>query len=245
MKNENNLSNNLLERLAHIKKIAWKPIVEEGDGGISDSKIAGLPWLAKDEEWPICPNCNKPMQFFLQINLEKLPIDLQSQFGDGLLQMFYCTSREPFCEANNEAWLPFAESELIRIIQPAGEPNEVSIPEFIKNFPAKRIVNWEKSDDYPDMQDLEELHEIYLKDEEFGEYAKSKYPIQGEKLAGYPFWCQSIAYPACPICRKQMELLFQIDSEKLIPFMWSDNGMGHITQCPDHKKQVSFAWDSH
>lgn len=38
------------------------------------------------------------------------------------------------------------------------------------------------------------------------------------------------------------ELLFQVDSDVHIPFMFGDAGIGHITQNPDDANEVAFAW---
>ena len=51
------------EKLASYRRTSWKPIVEDGDGPLDASKFSGKPWLSKDMEWPVCPDCNKPMQF--------------------------------------------------------------------------------------------------------------------------------------------------------------------------------------
>ena len=82
----------LKSKLSHLKRKAWKPIVQEGDGAIAASKYAGKPWLNEDEEYPTCPNCSKSMQLFLQLNLDELPQNLKSRFGSGILQFFYCTN---------------------------------------------------------------------------------------------------------------------------------------------------------
>lgn len=82
----------LKSKLSHRKRKAWEPIVQEGDGAIAASKFAGKPWLNEGEEYPICPNCSKPMQLFLQLNLDELPNNLKSRFGSGILQFFYCTN---------------------------------------------------------------------------------------------------------------------------------------------------------
>ncbi|MDJ0556950.1 MAG: hypothetical protein QNJ68_21390 [Microcoleaceae cyanobacterium MO_207.B10] len=39
-----------------------------------------------------------------------------------------------------------------------------------------------------------------------------------------------------------MQLVFQVDSNDNLPFMFGDVGCGHITQCKDHKNIVAFAW---
>lgn len=82
----------LKSKLSHLKRKAWEPIVQEGDGAITASKFAGKPWLNEGEEYPTCPNCSKPMQLFLQLNLDELPKHLKSRFGSGILQFFYCTN---------------------------------------------------------------------------------------------------------------------------------------------------------
>jgi uncharacterized protein YwqG len=88
----------LKQKLNHVKRSAWKPIVREGDGALTASKFAGKPWLGATEHWPVCPNCNKAMALILQLNLNELPESLRLKFSNGLLQVFYCTSYEPYCE---------------------------------------------------------------------------------------------------------------------------------------------------
>ncbi len=235
----------VLKKIAHLKRSTWLPKVEEGDGGLSDSKFAGKPWLNNDEEWPKCPICENPMQFFLQLNLEKLPKETRDQFGKGILQMFYCMNCEPdCCEVLANAWEPFAKSELIRVIEPKEPAEGIEVPKFEHPFPSKRIVGWEEKDDYPHYYDLHNMG-VKLEAEEIALLEAAHYPLEGEKLAGYPYWVQSPEYPNCPICKKRMEFVFQIDSEKNLPHMWGDVGVGHITQCPEHKTQLAFGWACH
>src|SRR5436190_16567825 len=94
-------------------RIAWKPITKKGDKIRSGSKFSGKPWLAKGETYPECQNCGNPMQLFLQLNLQDLPEPLLGKFGEGLLQMFYCTDSGSDCEVDCEAFSPFAKSELL------------------------------------------------------------------------------------------------------------------------------------
>ncbi|MFX1474886.1 MAG: DUF1963 domain-containing protein [Promethearchaeota archaeon] len=235
----------LLKKIKPLKRSTWLPLVEEGDGGLSDSKFAGTPWLNKGDKWPICPMCNKPLQFFLQLNLDELLEGIRGRFGSGILQMFYCLNCEPeCCEVLAEAWWPFAKSELIRVIQPTEPAERIDLPDFESPFPPKRIVGWEQKDDYPHYDDLREM-KAELTDDEIQALWDAGYPRPGEKLGGYPLWVQSLEYPNCPICDKRMELVFQIDSEQNLPTMWGDAGIGHITQCPEHKAQVAFGWACH
>ena len=223
------------------KRKAWKPIVKDSDGSILASKFSGIPYLEVNEEYPHCQNCQKPLQLFIQLNLDVLPKPIQGEFGSGLLQMFYCTSEEPFCEGDCEAFFPFAKSVLARIIQPNVDisSDEVLLPE--NAFPPKLITGWREIEDYPNTEEGELLG-IVLTDDEWDLLFEKGFPQFGDKLAGYPAWVQGIEYPSCPVCGETMQLLFQIDSEDNLPFMFGDSGCGHITQCKTHKEQLAFGW---
>ncbi|WP_299176531.1 hypothetical protein [uncultured Neptuniibacter sp.] len=39
----------------------------------------------------------------------------------------------------------------------------------------------------------------------------------------------------------EMDLLFQIDSEDNLPYMFGDAGSAHITQCPNHPETLTIA----
>lgn len=56
----------------------------------------------------------------------------------------------------------------------------------------------------------------------------------GDELGGWPHWVQGIEYPGCPQCGCRMELVFQLDSMDNVTHRFGDEGIGHITQCPDH-----------
>jgi uncharacterized protein YwqG len=39
-----------------------------------------------------------------------------------------------------------------------------------------------------------------------------------------------------------MALVFQLDSEDNLDFMFGDSGVAHVTQCPQHPDIVALAW---
>ena len=45
---------------------------------------------------------------------------------------------------------------------------------------------------------------------------------------------QEPGYLPCPTCNGRYELVFQIDSEQGVPWMWGDSGVAFILQCPKH-----------
>lgn len=233
------MSNKIPTAAIPFKRNAWKPITEERDGSIIASKFSGTPYLMKDEEYPRCPNCDKPLQLFVQLNLDELPTALRKDFSNGIMQMFYCTGDEPLCEVECEAFFPFSKSVLVRIIQP--EYGAAFFGTLLENvFPPKLIIGWEEIEDYPNSEEGESLG-VELEDDEW-DLMSEKFPQNGDKLAGYPDWVQGVEYPDCQLCGETMHLLFQIDSEANLPYVFGDVGCGHITQCKNHKEQLAFGW---
>jgi Domain of unknown function (DUF1963) len=82
----------LKAKLVDVKRLSAIPIIRSGDGSLTTSKYGGKPWLHPDEDYPLCPNCGKPMQLFLQLDLDEIPEYFRSQFGGGLFQLFYCNN---------------------------------------------------------------------------------------------------------------------------------------------------------
>lgn len=79
--------------LDYYLKPVWIPITEPKYDNLVNSKFGGIPLSCKDETWPLCGNCQKPIQLFLQLDSNELTKDLDKNdaFGTGILQLFYCT----------------------------------------------------------------------------------------------------------------------------------------------------------
>jgi len=166
---------------------------------------------------------------------------LQGEFGDGLLQLFYCVNDETGCQSECETFFPFTEGKFVRLIVPDVDAPSPAIPEDLVLFPEQHIIGWEDADDFPDSQEALEMGEEYS-EREWEQLIEADFPRSGDKLAGWPHWIQGIEYPVCRICQTPMRLVFQIDSNDHLPFMFGDMGCGHLTQCPEHKAEVTFAW---
>lgn len=238
-------------------RIAWRPSTVDGDGSRTASKFAGLPWLAPGEAWPVCGECESPMPLFLQLDLSMVPAQARETYGDGLLQLFYCTS----CDGG---WEPFSSVSLVRLVAPAlfaGPPGDASV---VGALSSKLILGWAPIQDHPHPPDHDALGLTYdydfsvkpmttrfacadpaiaadgIRDDELAEKVGLAEP--GDKLGGWPHWIQGAEYPACPQCKQPMHLLFQIDSNDNLDYMFGDVGTGHITQCGRHKDVVAFGW---
>lgn len=238
----NALHDNLDPIVGPYRRDAWLPIVAQQTSSPLSSKFSGIPALANKELWPCCENCNEPMQLFLQLNSNDLPDPAKNNFGEGILQVFYCTNQEKECEVTCEAFFPFSNSTLVRIVNYS--PEQISVPEIssVKDaYPEKEIVAWETVDDYPNWEELESLG-VSLSDEQAELLFETGFPLPNDKFLGWPQWVQGVEYPKCPKCGKYMKLVFQIDSEDNIPYMFGDVGCSHITQCEDHPEILTIAW---
>jgi uncharacterized protein YwqG len=231
-----------IEKLKDYKKSAWIPVTEEKEGGLTASKFGGKVALLCDEESPICPNCGNVMQMFLQLNSKELPAGIDSDSGEGLLQVFYCCNEEPYCEGECKSFLPFSKSTLLRVVpfDKISESNIYSGPGQ-RAFKEKLIVGWEQKDDYPNWDETDRL-DISLTDEESDAFSEV-YSLEGDKLLGWPDWVQAVEYPECPVCREPMSFIFQIDSDDNIDHMFGDSGRSYITQCKNHPYVLSITWD--
>lgn len=234
----------ILETLKGVKRPTWVPQVTPGDGDPLASKFSGIPWIAANEDWPVCPNCNNPMQLFVQLNLAELPDRPAGCPSTGLVQFFYCVSREPYCEGDCEAYAPGSRSVVVRIVQPEGPGRRFDSSPVPDAFPPRLITGWTQRDDYPSYEEIGDLVEGFNIDlyDTLIEGYEMDIPAIGEKLMGWPHWIQGSEYPDCPDCGTRMHLLFQVDSEVNVPYMFGDAGIGHLTQCPNHPHRLYFAW---
>jgi uncharacterized protein YwqG len=183
------------------------------------------------------------MQLFLQLNPESMPAGTRETWGEGLLQFFYCTSSDPMCEVDCEAWDPYSRSTVLRIVQIDGAPASPAASPVKGAFPAKTIVSWEQKVEYPNWEEATDItgsRDAPSYDE--WEEVQENHLYDGEKLLGWPCWVQGVEYPDCPECGAKMRFVFQIDSHVNIPHMFGDAGCGHISQCPEHKTQLAFRW---
>jgi predicted DNA-binding WGR domain protein/uncharacterized protein YwqG len=259
-------------KISQFVRLAWQPIVTEGDSSLLASKFSGRPWLAADESWLTCPCCSQPMLLFVQLNLSELPEPIRQEYGVGLLQVFHCVAED--CDGENASAMatvsygrsPFlTKNVLMRLIEPQGEAAMPSFPlmngeHYEKYFPAKTITGWLEQEDYPDLDELVALTEGWdavrnsnsicwdtvIERLGFADLDELEgdcpEPIGGDKLAGYPHWVQGMEYPGCPICHAPMHQVFQLGSDDNLSYMFGDLGTAHVLQCKTHKDQFAFVW---
>jgi hypothetical protein len=231
----------LLTRLNGMKRTAWLPETVEGDTKTACSKFGGSAWLLAGEAWPSCTRCRKPMALFLQLDLSSLPDEIGGMPEDGLLQMFYCVSRNN-CVLTREGLSPFSPYQLVRRIDPGqGAPAALPAP-LDRFFAARTITGWKPIDDYPSTYELQELG-IQVDDATSDVLFESGLTAQQrDKLFGWPAWVQCVDYPTCRVCRRRLDLIFELESSQNLSYNFGDSGCGQITGCPDHPDELAFFW---
>jgi uncharacterized protein YwqG len=226
------------------ERLAWGPVTREGDGSPTQSKFSGMPWLGlkQNRNWPVCPACSRPMYLFLQLNVSTLPSPIKERSGgDGLLQLFYCTHDGEKDHEPCDSYEPFNRYSIVRVVHPNGDHNAAISPPA-GAFPARVITGWRQAEDFPHILDLEAMG-VSVPRELEETLADSDYPLNGDKLGGWPDWLQGADYPYCPRCGVKMQLLFQLTSEGHLPYLFGDSGTGYVTQCPAHRDVVAFSWN--
>lgn len=220
-------------KLAYLARPAWSPLLGATDrnGEPGASRFGGLPWLRADEPWPGCADCAAPLTFFVQLDLAGVPKQARD-LGTGLLQLFHCTACNPY--------RAFSGGHLVRIVAAADQASAPTPPDGVLLFPEQPIAGWARAvKDYPYREaDESEL----LPEERAVVFGLNR---QGDKLGGWPNWVQDPEYPNCPRGDHRMtQPVLQIDSGRGVPHVWGDNGAGYIVQCPTHRDQVAFLWQS-
>jgi uncharacterized protein YwqG len=233
--------NKTIEGLEKYKRMAYLPIVKSNQKCFSSlSKYGGYPYLRNENDWPVCENCQKHMQHFLQLNLKDLP----ENNGDGLIQLFYCTNDEKECVIKMESFSPFSKAVMCRKID-IDKASAIIAPNIEEVFDEKIIISWDPKVDYPCFEEFDLLGiklEFYDDVLELLEERELCQPIYEDKLFGWPYWVQSEEYPLDRNTKTRMELLFQIGGSENIPYMFGDAGIGHITQSPDNENELAFGW---
>jgi hypothetical protein len=183
------------------------------------------------------------MQLFVQLDAADLPEEFAARLLGGLVQLFYCMRDDPFCASDCEAWAHHSRSTLVRLLpRELADQRQRVVDPAPDMFPPQRVVGWTAVLDLPGSDELEELG-VNLTDQECEAlWQRRRVPHDGSKLGGWPLWVQHVEYPNCRLCGRRMEMLFQLDAEDPVAYLFAAGGVGHITQCATHRAEVAFGW---
>jgi hypothetical protein len=219
----------LPDNLRTYERTGYHPVTEPGEYG-TGSGFGGAGIVSDAHPHPRCPSCARPMALFVQLDLASVPVPAA---GTGLMQLWYCLGD---CTVDLGDWEPFAGSHLGRLTPVTGVPTTEG-----EQVPPRRITGWTPVRDIPDYEDLRSLN-LDIPDALADAAIDARVPDEGDKLGGWPAWVQGPEIPDCPQCGAAMTYVFQLDSEKNVPYMFGDAGIGHLTQCPRHPDVIGFGW---
>ncbi len=256
------------EWAASWERPAWWPVVADDGESLSVTRFGGVPWVLDGESAPTCETCGRELQLFVQLELASLPAEFTVVKREGVVQLFYCrggnTSDEHEGCSGEAGDVPFSTAvKLARRVPDASLRPVSPDPNGEAPWPPKVVIDWERFVDRPDFEDhaaagLRATYDLdartvlfeadsvgvaqtfginELRVEQLAEAAGR------DKLGGWPYWIQGPEYPRCTVCGDTMAVIFQLDSEDHIPFMFGDAGIGHISMCRSHPDVVAFGWD--
>ena len=238
------LPEEIKHKLATLSRPGWRPRVGPAVPG-ARSKFGGSPLLKADESWPCCGHCHQPMQLFVQLDSQDLPVDARTGFGDGVLQVFYCTNGEEDCEVLGHAHLPFSDASLVRMIPRQQADGFDALPVGIPDaFVEQALTGWQCMVDFPDRQETVAINE-YVPDGMVALLqAHRPAPHAGDKFLGWPHWVTDVDYPPCSCCNKPMKFIFQIDSTDTLPFWFGNSGCAYVFKCENNPQVLTMSWES-
>ncbi len=223
-------------------KTAYIPIIKFTTPAFNDlSKLGGLPYLTEQHLWPVCPNCKIQMPLLVQLDLDSIPEVSEI----GILQLFYCTNKTPYCEGALHGWDNGSEASVVRKVPKLGLSIEVEVNIPYQEIEEKQIVDWKKVTDYPHPESYNSLKlEQQLKHYQHYIIDDLKLNcIDETKLLGWPFWAQAedIAYDSSDIA---MEMIFQLNGY-MHPY---EAELGHIDSAllwkSNRKQEFDFSWST-
>jgi hypothetical protein len=230
-----------------LRRTAWVPFVEEQPGRLAISRFGGAPVLRAGEDWPTCAKCQSALTLFLQLDLTEIPSEMQPVIAaEGILQVFVCVAPGSGCLAAHcgQTELPPAgdpTAYIVRII-----PNDASLQVPTSrisgvSFDPMIVTYWHAVDDYP--RTPSEVVAVYpklAKSPRLDAWDRSNC-AWGEKMGGWPLWGASPSYMRCPACDIAMDVVFQLDSDCNLDFVWGNNGTAFVHRCP-HCQRMGFSW---
>ncbi|MEQ3635234.1 DUF1963 domain-containing protein [Alcanivorax sp.] len=237
------LPEEIKHKLAILSRPAWRPRVGPAVPG-ARSKFGGLPLLKPNEAWPCCGHCHQPMQLFVQLDSLDLPVEARSAFGDGVLQVFYCTNAEEDCEVLGHAHLPFSDATLVRVIPRQQAKGFDALPVNIPDaFIEQSLTGWQWTADFPDRQEPVANNEDVPVG--MGDLLQSHHyaPRSGDKFLGWPHWVGEASYPLCSCCNKTMKFILQMGSADTLPFWFGNSGYAYVFQCETNYQMLTMSWE--
>lgn len=208
-------------------RTAWVWELTDGEGATDSTRTGGRAMMGENETWPSCGNCQNPLTFMMQCNLDALP-DGMTDHDSGVLRFFYCMHED--CVGMG-GWDAFDPQHHLSVLN--GDGHFQTAPEGTFAIKPQFVSDTIKTEDFPHWPDRQGL--------ELPESDTKIHALSGHKYAGWPHWIQGAERPNCPDCSAVMEPFIQLDQDWNRDFNFG-GGIGHISQCRTHKDNFAFGW---
>lgn len=206
-------------------------------------RFAGSAYAESGEKTPACSSCGEPLSFVFQF---RASYDAALKPSGDLLTVFYCFRCMPIGRHEEEKGQWFIKSY-----------TSPDVSKFVPGVGINKdltpcVCDLQKVSVLPDYETIEEkfpevaaLCEEIDPEDSLSAYEEAGLGIGCEmepftSLGGYPIWIQGEGSQMCPVCKKDVEFVAQIDSEAGIELMWGDAGCLYIFQCPVHKNEFTI-----
>ena len=242
---------------------------KEGGTELTDSKLAGIPYLPKDSQWPLDKKTGEKLVFMLQVNFSEVP-KMENYPESGLMQIFIANddiSGIDFDEPDNQAsWrIIFHENidnamevdEIKALMPDLNEADDVMLPfdpqkeykvTFKEEMQLPSIDTLEFDKIFKEhigaafgIESISDLDDV-AQDELFDKLCNG-----GSRIGGYPFFTQYEIREE----NDTRKLLIQIDSvydDKMDIIIWGDSGVANFFITDEDLKNRDFShviynWD--
>lgn len=208
---------------------------------LADTKIGGRPYLMPGEEWP--SNTDRPLAFLWQFRVNELPRAVQQALGyyAGLLQVFI----DEELDNDDRKWYMIRvldESDIV-----ARPPESVTVPLQVTMFEEQSVLRFRPVEDWPHMDDLllaipDSASWAGLARDVVEHLANHEMvsTVAGDKLLGWPNWCQGAEWRMAPDCTPFVQLM-QLEGE-IVNFMVGDSGTLLMQRHPHHRDEWEITW---
>lgn len=220
----------------YIKKtVLLKPQKAKAELSIWDSKFGGKANLNGFNSYPLCNDCNSPLNFTLQLYKKDFPNHYYPTDKD-LFQVFRCPNYK--CSgAFNEKYdfTTYIYYHKVEGLKPKDfeKPTRVKKSKHDEEEVPDCFLEPKTAGDFPSFDEDFYYEKLRAFEDKYGyEILEDTHPKIGTKSGGYPSFQQGSNYPICE-CGKVKEFFFQLSSEDLEDgvespshwTMWSAHGI--------------------
>lgn len=195
------------------------------------SKMGGMPNLNGFQAWPMCDECNKPLDFVMQLYRTDFP-SFYFPEDRNIFQLFRCPNGkcpvayrtnhydhkmfhyywEVEKDKNNEVEIPRVDSKRVRDLGDEKVQECYFEPEVIDDYPDYQDYHgdeWANFENRYGSESSEKDGVITITDKGSGLFLEKFSAKRATKFGGYPSWSQSSEYPVCE-CGSKKEFFFQL-----------------------------------